>query len=132
MNHPNGGYGYKIIESDKIFTFLPDNELDFAHIDNMPKEAYVDHCKDATLLIHDTQYTDEEYETTRGWGHTKLSSTIGLGVEAGVQRLGLFHHDPARTDDQIDAFVASAQAKIAKAKSRVDCFGVKEGMEIIV
>lgn len=132
LNHPNGGYGFKIIEAGKTFIFLPDNELDFAHSDNMTKDTYVDYCKAATLLIHDTQYTDEEYETTRGWGHTKLSSIIELGVKAGVQQLGLFHHDPNRADDQMDAFVASAQAKIAQTKSPMACFGVKEGMEIFV
>ena len=132
LNHPNGGYGFKIIESDKVFVFLPDNELDFVHGENMTKEVYVDYCKDATLLIHDTQYSDKEYETTRGWGHTKLSSIIELGVKAGIQQLGLFHHDPDRTDEQMDGFVTSARAKIAQAKSEVDCFGVKEKMEIVL
>ena len=96
----------------------------------MSKDRYVDFCQDATLLIHDAQYTDEEYETTRGWGHSKLSSTIELAMQAGVNQLGLFHHDPNRTDDQMDEFVASAQTKIAQAKTQITCFGVKEGMEI--
>jgi phosphoribosyl 1,2-cyclic phosphodiesterase len=67
-----------------------------------------------------------------GWGHTRLSSAVELGLEAGVERLGLFHHDPDHTDDDMDKLVAFCQEKITQGDGRVDCFGVQEGMEIIV
>jgi phosphoribosyl 1,2-cyclic phosphodiesterase len=132
LNHPNGGYGFKIIEGDRVFVFLPDNELDFTHRPGFTRQAYVDFCREATLLMHDTQYTDEEYHRVRGWGHTCLSSTIELGLEAGVERLGLFHHDPERTDEDLDAIVFSARTKIAQAPQQIDCFATKEGMEITI
>ena len=133
LNHPNGGHGFKLIEDNKAFVFLPDNELDLAYEHRMTKEAYVDFCRRAALLIHDAQYTDDEYESTKvGWGHTKLSSAVELGIRAEVQRLGLFHHDPDHTDDDIDGFVALCREQIAQAGSKVECFGTKEGMEIIV
>jgi phosphoribosyl 1,2-cyclic phosphodiesterase len=131
LNHPSGGYGFKIVEDNRAFVFLPDNELDLEYKHGMTKEKYVEVSQGAALLIHDAQYTDEEYESAKvGWGHTKLSSVIELGIKAGVERLGLFHHDPGRTDDEMDRLVAWCQERVAQAGGEVDCFGVREGMEI--
>lgn len=105
LNHPNGGYGLKVIEKDKAFVFLTDNELDYEYESGMARDKYIDLCRGAALLVHDAQYTDEEYQATRGWGHTTFSSATELGIEAGVERLGLFHHDPDHTDDDVDRFV---------------------------
>jgi ribonuclease BN (tRNA processing enzyme) len=106
--------------------------LDFEHIDGMTKDEYVDFCRGASLLMHDAQYTDEEYRSMRGWGHTRFSSATELSIKAGVQRFGLFHHDPEHTDDDIDGFVTLCQEKAGQAHSKVECFGAKEGMEITV
>jgi phosphoribosyl 1,2-cyclic phosphodiesterase len=132
LNHPNGGYGFKIIEEGNAFVFLPDNELDFEHKGGMTKDEYVDFCRGARLLMHDAQYTDEEYRSTRGWGHSRFSSVTELSIKAGVQRFGLFHHDPEHTDDDIDGFVTLCQEKVSQANSEVECFGVKEGLEMTV
>ena len=57
----------------------------------------------ADLLVHDTQYTQGEYESAKkGWGHSTYEHAIASATRAGVKRLALFHHDPTRTDDQID------------------------------
>jgi phosphoribosyl 1,2-cyclic phosphodiesterase len=131
LNHPGGGYGFKIVEDDRAFVFLPDNELDLKYEHGMTKQGYGDFCRGADLLMHDAQYTDEEYESAKvGWGHTKLSSVVKLGVEAGVGRLGLFHHDPGRTDDEMDGCVAWCRERVVQTDSGVDCFGVQEGMGI--
>jgi phosphoribosyl 1,2-cyclic phosphodiesterase len=132
LNHPNGGYGFKIVEEGESFVFLSDNGLDFAHRDGISRKEYVDFCRGANLLMHDAQYTDEEYGSKVGWGHTQVSSVAELGIEAGVKRLGLFHHDPDHTDDDVDALVALCRDRIARADSSVECFGVREGMEITV
>jgi phosphoribosyl 1,2-cyclic phosphodiesterase len=132
LNHPNGGYGFKIAEEGETFVFLPDNELDFAHRDGISREKYVDFCRGANLLMHDAQYTDEEYGSKVGWGHTQVSSAAELSIRAGVERLGLFHHDPDHTDEDLDRLIASCQERIAQADSRVQCFGVREGMDITV
>ncbi|MEW6428644.1 MAG: MBL fold metallo-hydrolase [Thermodesulfobacteriota bacterium] len=81
----------------------------------------------ADLLVHDTQYTPEEYGKGRmGWGHTDTSDAARAAVRAGVRRLALFHHDPGRSDDQLDALVAETAA----ANPGVDIFAAREGMEI--
>lgn len=132
LSHPNGGCGFKIIEEDRNFVFLTDNELDFKHESGMTQDKYISFSKGANLLFHDAQYTEEEYRATKGWGHTTFSSATELSIKADVERFGLFHHDPEHTDDDMDEFVASCQKKITQANSKVECFGVREGMEIIV
>ena len=61
---------------------------------------------DADVLIHDAQYTDEELPAKAHFGHSSCGYAVGLAEAAGVGRLLLFHHDPPRTDDQIDSIVA--------------------------
>jgi len=56
----------------------------------------------ADLLIHDSQYTEAEYGDKVGWGHSSMEHAIAAARRAGVKKLALFHHDPDRTDDQLD------------------------------
>ena len=58
------------------------------------------------VLLHDAQYTDEELPAKAHFGHSSCGYAVGLAEAAGVGRLLLFHHDPPRTDDQIDSIVA--------------------------
>jgi phosphoribosyl 1,2-cyclic phosphodiesterase len=130
LNHPNGGYGFKIQEAGRTFVFLPDNELGGHHEGGLEFAAYVDFCRGADLLFHDAQYTEEEYQRTRGWGHSTYGDTVRLAMAAGVKRLGLFHHDPARTDDELDQQVARCRQQLQDERSSVDCFACAEDMTI--
>ena len=59
--------------------------------------------RDADLLVHDCQYTEEEYNNGKiGWGHSTFEHAIASASRAGVKKLAMFHHDPERTDAQID------------------------------
>jgi hypothetical protein len=76
---------------------------------------------------------DDEYESsTVGWGHSRLSSAVKLGIRANVQHLGLFHHDPDHGDDDIDGFVVLCRNQVAQADSKVGCFGAQEGTETTI
>jgi phosphoribosyl 1,2-cyclic phosphodiesterase len=130
LSHPNGGYGFKLFDQGKTFVFLTDNELGFIHPAGLTRSEYLKHCAGADLLFHDAQYTDEDYQRTRGWGHSTYADAVDLALEAGVKRLGLFHHDPDRTDDDLDRQVEFCRARIAQAGGRLECFGCVEGMEI--
>jgi phosphoribosyl 1,2-cyclic phosphodiesterase len=55
----------------------------------------------ADILIHDAQYTSEEYEKHLGWGHSSYEDSIKAAAQGGVRKLVFFHHDPNRTDDQL-------------------------------
>jgi phosphoribosyl 1,2-cyclic phosphodiesterase len=130
LNHPNGGFGFKFVEQGKTFIFLTDNELGFKHEGGLTREQYVDLCQNADVLLHDAQYTDQEYRFARGWGHSTYKDAIDLAVEAGVKRLGLFHHDPDRTDDDLDRQTDFCRERIQQAGSPVECFTCAEGMVI--
>lgn len=58
------------------------------------------------LLIHDAQHTSDEFEAKRSFGHSSVDYAVGLARRSGAHRLALFHHDPPRTDDALDAIVA--------------------------
>jgi phosphoribosyl 1,2-cyclic phosphodiesterase len=130
LKHPNGGYGYKFTENGRTFVFLTDNEIGFDHPAGLPDSEYAEICRNADLLLHDGQYTDEEYRITRGWGHSTFPAVTDLAIKARVKRLGIFHHDPRHVDRDLDRFIEECRLRIFREKSRVDCFGAKEGMEI--
>jgi phosphoribosyl 1,2-cyclic phosphodiesterase len=64
------------------------------------------------LLIHDAQYTAEEYPRRRTFGHSAIDYAVGLARAAGVGRLALFHHDPGRTDDALDAIACAWEPQL--------------------
>jgi len=130
VNHPNGGFGYKFVEGEKTFIFVPDNEIRFHHEDGPDRAEFVEQFRGADLLIHDSQYTEEEYGMTRGWGHSTFADAVDLAMDAGVKKLGLFHHDPDRSDDELDRHLAWCRKRIEAAGSSMDCFASTEGMVI--
>jgi len=130
INHPNGGFGYRFSEGVKSFVFVPDNELSFHHEDGPGREEFVDIFRGTDLLLHDAQYTAGEYRRTCGWGHSTFDDTVDLALDAGVKRLGLFHHDPDRSDDDLDLILSRCRERIRSAGGALDCFAVAEGMEI--
>ncbi|MBN2553322.1 MAG: hypothetical protein JXB06_11165, partial [Spirochaetales bacterium] len=132
LKHPNGGYGYKFIENGRTFVFLTDNEIGFDHPGGLSDRRYAELCREADLLLHDGQYTQDEYRTTRGWGHSTFQAVTDLAIAAGVVRLGIFHHDPRHMDQDLDSYVEECRQRIRANGSRVDCFGTREGMEISV
>lgn len=130
INHPNGGFGYRFGEGGKSFVFVPDNELDFHHEDGPSRADFVALFRGADLLIHDAQYTADEYRRTRSWGHSTFAHTVDLALEAGVRRLGLFHHDPDRSDDDLERQLAWCRERISAAGGSLECFATVEGMTI--
>ena len=128
ISHPNTGKGYKFIENGKTFVFITDNELAFVHPGGLHFQDYVDFCSGADLLIHDGEYTQKEYINRQEWGHSAYPDTLKLAFDAGVKRLGLFHLNQERTDDQVDALVQDCQRRIARTGSPLDCFAVGRDM----
>ncbi len=82
----------------------------------------------ADLLIHDSQYTEREYHNKLGWGHSSIEHAVATARRAGVKKLALFHHDPDRTDDQLDEL---AEIYCDPGKSgTTEIFFARENMEI--
>ena len=83
----------------------------------------------AELLIHDAQYTQQEYDTSRhGWGHSPIEYVIKSAIRSNVRRLALFHHDPMRTDDQLDE-LADLHCN-SKNTGDTHVFFAREGMQV--
>jgi phosphoribosyl 1,2-cyclic phosphodiesterase len=83
--------------------------------------------KGADLVIHDAQYTAEEYPAKAGWGHSTYHYAVNVCGPAGVGKLALTHHDPLRSDEQIDGLVDAARTL---ADGTIDIVAASEGMVI--
>ena len=130
LSHPNQGMGYRFEEGGKSFVFLTDNELAYRHPGGMAFEDYVAFAKGADLLIHDAEYRPEDYRLTRTWGHSVYTDAVQLALDAGVRRLGLYHHNQERTDQGVEEIVDDCR-KLA-AGSAISCFAMHQDMEIVL
>ncbi len=84
----------------------------------------------ADVLIHDTQYTQKEYEGGKiGWGHSSFEHAINSAHKAGVKKLVLFHHDPNRTDDQLEELEQGYQRRI-RGKTSMEIMMAREGLRV--
>ena len=108
LNHPQGGLGYRFAENGESWVFLTDNELNGPAPRKL--DDYARFCQGAQVLIHDAQYLPQEMVSHQGWGHSSWDQAVKLAEMAGARRLILIHHDPGRTDDQIDDLLAQARA----------------------
>ncbi|MEM1043074.1 MAG: MBL fold metallo-hydrolase [Bacteroidota bacterium] len=124
VNHPGGAYGYRVGHEGQRFVFMPDNELGDESL--VPRETIVAFCQGADVLCHDAQYLEDEIEERRGWGHSSVSEAVELAVEAGVGHLVLTHHDPDRTDDDLDR--VQARARAALGPHGIACTVAYEGL----
>ena len=132
LSHPNQGIGYKFVEDGKSFVFLTDNELTYKHPGGLDYPDYVKFASGADLLIHDAEYTKDEYKRTKRWGHSVYNDALQLAQEAGVKQFGLFHHNQDRSDTAVDEIVQDCRDIIKDNKSHLECFAVCQGMEIIL
>lgn len=130
LSHPNQGSGYKFEEDGKCFVFLTDNELGFRHEGGLDYQDYLNFSRGADLLIHDAEYTEEEYKKTRGWGHSLYKDALRLALEAGVKKLGLFHHNQERFDAAVEAMIGECQKEIARHGNGLECFALRQGTEL--
>ena len=130
LSHPGGGLGYKLIEDGKTFAFITDNELGYPHPGGMTFQDYADFARNADILFHDAEFTTEEYQPRKGWGHSPIPEVLRLAVEAGVGKLGFFHINQKRDDAEMDRLVDEAKAELLAGNSSIECFAVAGGMEI--
>lgn len=129
-SHNNGGMGYRFTEDGKTFVFLTDNELGFDHPESRGFDAYLDFSRNADLLFHDGEYTEDEYSRKKGWGHSSIKDALDLAGRAGVKQLGLFHLNQDRTDDDMDKIVKACRADLNSIQSTLDVFAVAADMAI--
>jgi ribonuclease BN (tRNA processing enzyme) len=80
----------------------------------------------ADVLVHDTQYTSEQFKRHQGWGHSSYSFAIDTARQAGVKKLVFFHHDPNHTDEQLKSF----EEKYKTEGSPLDIIMAREGLTV--
>ncbi len=107
--HPGPTVGYRVVENDASLAYLPDHEPALG-VDHFPGEPQWTSgfalAAGVDLLIHDAQFTADEYLRHVGWGHSALPQTIAFATKAAVKRLVPFHHDPAHSDQVLDRLFA--------------------------
>lgn len=130
LSHPNGGLGFRFEEGASSFVFLTDNELAFCHPGGRKPGDYAEFSQGADLLIHDAEFSTRDYPLTRSFGHSLFSDAVRLGMEAGVGRFGMFHHNRERTDSQVDAMVEASRTIVKKNNARMNCFAVGNSFDI--
>ncbi len=150
VHHPGTTYGYRIKAKDKSIIYISDNECLFLGksidqkfdelneeekklYDEMRKEEYlaeIELVKGADILIHDAQYTPEDYEKKRGWGHSCYIDTVNIAIEAGVKELYLYHHDPNYDDKALEKIHEHSLSIIKEKNSALKCHLAKEGLVV--
>jgi ribonuclease BN (tRNA processing enzyme) len=86
-------------------------------------------CDGVDLLIHDAQYTPDEFREKAHWGHCSVDYAVQVAEQAGARRLALFHHDPAHGDEQVDAMLCRARS-VAHRGSLEEVVAASEGLTI--
>jgi phosphoribosyl 1,2-cyclic phosphodiesterase len=132
VKHPSFVVAYRIRAAGRTICLIPDNELegDMFDVGSDWERRIVDFVGDADVLVHDSMYTDEEYVRRRGWGHSTFSQSVRLAEEGGVGKLLFFHHDPTRTDDDLDDIVARQRDEAAARGSSLAIEAAQEGVDM--
>jgi phosphoribosyl 1,2-cyclic phosphodiesterase len=103
--HRGPTLGYRVTEGAASLAYIPDHEPALgAPLDELEDEwiSGFELASGASLLIHDAQYTDDEYDHHMGWGHSRLSDALAYARRTAAERLLLFHHDPLHSDAMLD------------------------------
>jgi phosphoribosyl 1,2-cyclic phosphodiesterase len=119
--HPGPTLGYRIEADGAAVAYLPDHEPALAlRTDHWHESEWVsgyDLASAADLLIHDAQYTDEEYERCIGWGHSSYRHAFEFAAHVGARQFVPFHHDPTHDDKMLDRLCLKAMDEIKSTLS---------------
>ncbi len=105
LNHPQGCLGFRFETPAGVIVYATDNEPGVPEFD----AALVKLAEGADIFINDAQYTPEQLETRKGWGHSSWLAGVGTAKAAGVRHLVLFHHDPDSSDKDLDNMLRDAR-----------------------
>lgn len=136
VSHRGPTLGYRIEDGDTTIAYIPDHEPALGTPISRLEDEWIsglELARGADLLIHDAQYTDDEYPDHLGWGHSGLSDALAFGARAEARRMLLFHHEPLHDDDMLDALGEWARERWqALGRDPETIAMAREGMEIVV
>jgi phosphoribosyl 1,2-cyclic phosphodiesterase len=145
LNHPAMNLAYRVSSGGRRVIYATDHEPYAKTLDQVAgrgeegraygerlDQALVEFATGVDLYIGDAQYTDEEYPSRVGWGHSPLTAAVELAVAARAKSLALFHHDPMHGDDMVARMEGWAREVIAAHGVRMECFAAAEGQSLSV
>ena len=115
--HRGPTLGYRVTDRGSSVAYIPDHEPALgADLEGLDEDwiSGFDLARDADLLIHDGQYSDQEYAEHVGWGHSALSHSLAFACRVRARRTVLFHHDPMHSDAFLDAMSTEARERWAR------------------
>lgn len=140
MNHPGLSMGYRLEADGGSLVYATDHEPHSRHhlrpgeslsessgSVHAQDDAHVNFLKNADLVIHDAQYTKDEYPAKIGWGHSPAERVVDWCMQANVGRLMLFHHDPLRDDRSLTALVQKCRRQVGASGGAVEVGAAAEG-----
>jgi diguanylate cyclase (GGDEF)-like protein len=134
LNHTAPTIAYRITGGGTTIAYVTDHEpfwkLDEGGLHHPGDQRHVAFMRGADLVIHDAQYTEEEYRQRVGWGHSTIEYAVDVAVEAGARRVALFHHDPTHDDATLARLEVEAKARAQAAGSSIEVFAAREGLEL--
>jgi len=107
LDHPGRATGYRIEFAGKSIAVVTDT----THVPDDPNSNALKLMHDADIVIYDAMFTEEEFKDRPDWGHSTWEEGIKLANMAGSKQLVLFHHDPSRTDEEMDKIVSEASKR---------------------
>lgn len=134
LNHPALTLAYRIEADGAALVYACDHEPHSraAAVGDEPPAGqdalHAEFLTGADLVIHDAQYTVDEYDTKLGWGHGTPDYALAVCAAAGVKRLAITHHDPLRDDDALDRLMTEIRSRAAPGAPEI--FAAAEGIEI--
>ncbi|CAN5592629.1 MBL fold metallo-hydrolase [soil metagenome] len=140
QQHPGGSLGFAFSYAGVKVVYATDNEIDQlivgdgrsngSSVARTIARAQVDFVRDADLLIADGQYREDEYAAHTGWGHPSILTLVDLAAQANVKCLAVTHHDPDRSDKDVDALIDQARGRADALGSSVQVYAAREGVEL--
>ena len=145
LNHPAMTVGYRVEADGSAIVYLVDHEpfsdelwragAEPGRIESILHEGDRRHAKfmaGADLVIHDAQYTPDEYPAKKTWGHSTYDYVVQIAAAAGVRRVALTHHDPSHDDDFVAEIERDARGLALRQGTKIDVFCAYEGCQIVL
>ncbi|HAH31389.1 MAG TPA: hypothetical protein DCL44_03640 [Elusimicrobia bacterium] len=135
LNHPGVCIGFRIEAQGRVITYLSDHE-DFRRLSGSSdmairqEAAVAAFAQNSDLLIREAQYTEEEYLSRKGWGHSTFDDAVRFAIDTKAKRLAIFHHDPDHTDTIMDAHIKYCKELVVKAGAAINCFAAWDGLRV--
>jgi phosphoribosyl 1,2-cyclic phosphodiesterase/FixJ family two-component response regulator len=136
LNHTAPTIAYRFSSGGTTIAYVTDHEPFWNPADCIIQhpgdQRHIEFLKGADLIIHDAQYTHEEYWRKVGWGHSTIEYATDVALAAGAARLALFHHDPSHDDRTMKDIEAAARDRVAAQGGALEVFAAAEGLALQV